>query len=106
MKLPWRLASKSFFALILIVFSTAGHPQFMRSQSTRPVPVSDSSQRTFLNQYCVTCHNDQAKVAGLLLDKMDVPRVGTDAETWEKVVRKLRAGMMPPAGAKHPDKAT
>src|SRR5262245_20886196 len=108
MKLPWRLAWKKsrFFALILIVFSTAGHPEFMRSQSTRSAPVAATPQRTFLNQYCVACHNDQAKVAGLLLDKMDVARVGADAETWEKVVRKLRAGMMPPSGAKHPDKAT
>ena len=39
-----------------------------------------------------------------MLDQMDVSRVGANAEVWEKVVRKLRAGMMPPAGARRPDK--
>ena len=109
MKLPWRLVSKKyrFFALILIVSASSGYPQFMGAQSTRLAPATAASaQRTFLNQYCVACHNEGAKTADLLLDKMDVARVGADAETWEKVVRKLRAGMMPPAGAKHPDKAT
>ena len=45
-----------------------------------------------------TCHNDRAKTAGLMLDKMDLDHVGEGAETWEKVVRKLRGGMMPPHG--------
>lgn len=40
-----------------------------------------------------------------MLDKMDVAHVGVDAEVWEKVVRKLRAGMMPPSGARRPDKS-
>ena len=39
-----------------------------------------------------------------MLDTMDITHVGENAETWEKVVRKLRAGMMPPAGARHPEK--
>jgi hypothetical protein len=63
-----------------------------------------SQDRAFLNQYCVTCHNEKAKVAGLLLDKMEVERAGENAETWEKVVRKLRTGMMPPSGARRPDR--
>jgi len=56
-----------------------------------------------LNQYCVTCHNDKLKTAGLVLHPGDLDRVGATAETWEKVVRKLRAGAMPPAGAPKPD---
>jgi hypothetical protein len=62
--------------------------------------------RSTLDQYCVTCHNQRAKVAGLQLDKLDVTRVEENAETWEKVVRKLRAGMMPPVGARRPDAVT
>ena len=52
--------------------------------------------------YCETCHNDRLKTGGLSLEGL--PLDG-DAETWEKVVRKVRAGMMPPAGAKRPERA-
>lgn len=58
----------------------------------------------FLQQYCIGCHNENAKVAGLMFDKLDIARAGDNAETWEKVIRKLRAGMMPPSGARHPDR--
>jgi len=65
-----------------------------------------SPDRAFLNQYCVTCHNEKMKIAGLMLDTMDFDRAGEKAETWEKVVRKLRTGMMPPSGARRPDRAS
>src|SRR3984957_9158617 len=61
-----------------------------------------AAQRAVLDQYCVTCHNQKLKTAGLLLDKMDLAHVGDQAEAWEKVVRKLRAGMMPPQGLPRP----
>jgi len=63
--------------------------------------------QTLLNQYCITCHNEKLKTGGLELDKLDVNHVGPSVETietWEKVVRKVRAGMMPPAGARRPDR--
>src|ERR1041385_5784238 len=59
-----------------------------------------------LDQYCVTCHNERAKTAGLVLDKLDTLHVESNTEVWEKVVRKLRAGMMPPQGMPRPDSAT
>jgi mono/diheme cytochrome c family protein len=65
-----------------------------------------SPQRALINQYCVTCHNEKAKTAGLMLDKLDLGNVGPHAETWEKVVRKLRVGAMPPQGMPRPDRAT
>jgi hypothetical protein len=65
-----------------------------------------SPQRALINQYCVTCHNEKAKTAGLMLDKLDLDNVGSHAETWEKVVRKLRVGAMPPQGMPRPDRAT
>lgn len=70
--------------------------------STPPAP----PQRVLLDRYCVGCHNQKLKTAGLTLDARDVARVGDDAEVWEKAVRKLRAGLMPPAGRPRPDKAT
>ena len=65
-------------------------------------PMSDP--QSVMNQYCVTCHNTKLKTGGLALDSLDLHRVDANAETWEKVVRKLRAGMMPPAGAPRPDR--
>src|SRR2546426_4133117 len=69
------------------------------------VSLSAAQDRSILNQYCVTCHNEKTKTAGLMLDKMDVDQVGVNAESWEKVVRKLRTGMMPPSGARRPDRS-
>jgi hypothetical protein len=63
------------------------------------------STRTLLDQYCVTCHNQKLKIAGLLLDQADPARAGDQAELWEKVIRKLRAGMMPPLGLPRPEPA-
>jgi mono/diheme cytochrome c family protein len=73
------------------------------SQLARPAPPPIDAQKT-LNQYCVTCHNQRLRTADLLLDSMDVANVGQHAERWEQVVRKLRSGSMPPAGAPRPDR--
>ena len=59
--------------------------------------------RALLDRYCVACHNQRTRTAGLTLDMMDLSRVGTDAAGWEHVVRRLRAGEMPPAGRPRPD---
>ncbi len=64
-----------------------------------------SPQHALINQYCVTCHNEKAKTAGLMLDKLDIDHAAEHAETWEKVVRKLRGGMMPPQGMPRPEQA-
>src|SRR6202451_4222046 len=64
-----------------------------------------SPQHALINQYCVTCHNERAKTAGLMLDKLDIDHAAEHAETWEKVVRKLRGGMMPPQGMPRPEQA-
>jgi cytochrome c551/c552 len=61
--------------------------------------------RALLNQYCVACHNSRAKIAGLTLDNADPTNPSTDPELWEKVIRKLRANSMPPAGNPRPSTA-
>ncbi len=58
--------------------------------------------RAFLNQYCVTCHNQQAHIAGLTLDRADASTPASNPALWEKVIQKLRAGSMPPAGSPRP----
>lgn len=68
--------------------------------------VAVGPDRAPIVQSCVTCHNDTHATAGLMLDKIDVDQVGRDAEVWEKVARKLRAGMHPPAGPSRPEART
>ena len=58
-----------------------------------------------LKQYCVTCHSDRAKAGGLTLASYDVAQAAEHTEITEKMIRKLRAGMMPPAGARRPEAA-
>jgi hypothetical protein len=55
--------------------------------------------------YCVTCHNNRLKTGGLALDSADLSHVGERPELWEKVVRKLRAGLMPPTGSPRPERS-
>ncbi len=64
------------------------------------------AQRALVNQYCVGCHNDKLKSGGFSWTKLDLAHVGQNAEQAEKVIRKLRAGMMPPGGMPRPDAAT
>ena len=59
-----------------------------------------------LDKYCVTCHNQRLRTAGLTLDTLNLDKVADNAETWEKVLRKLHGGMMPPQGMPRPDDAT
>ncbi|MBI2188358.1 MAG: DUF1592 domain-containing protein [Acidobacteria bacterium] len=61
-----------------------------------------SSHRRTIDRYCVTCHNQKLKTAGLMLDAADVANPGTGAEVWEKVVRKLRTSTMPPPNMPQP----
>src|SRR5881409_1700819 len=63
-----------------------------------------SSQQALLTQYCLTCHNDRARTGGLTLENLDADHPEGHAEVWERAIRKLRAGLMPPAGAPRPDR--
>src|SRR3954470_829804 len=58
-----------------------------------------------LSKYCVTCHNQQLRTAGLALDPADLADIAHDPAVWEKVARKLRTGAMPPAGRPRPEPA-
>ena len=59
-----------------------------------------------VNKYCITCHNERTKTAGLMLDKANISDPAATADVWEKAIRKMRVGMMPPQNAPHPDAAT
>src|SRR5262245_30786084 len=94
---------KKFLSVALtgLVFLAAGRRAQIAAPQGQGAPDS-----TFLNQYCVTCHNQRTRIAGLALETLDITHPGENAEVWEKVIRKLRTGMMPPSGASRPDRAT
>ncbi|MBV9768048.1 MAG: DUF1592 domain-containing protein [Bryobacterales bacterium] len=66
---------------------------------------SPAAQQAVLNKHCVTCHSAKLRTGGLSLQDADLNNVPAGAETWEKVIRKLRTGSMPPQGVPHPDAA-
>jgi mono/diheme cytochrome c family protein len=68
--------------------------------------LSAASQTELVTQYCATCHSERGKAGGLSLAGFNAMKAHEQPEVIEKIIRKLRAGMMPPAGSKRPDAAT
>ena len=87
--------------------SAAAEPQSAPASRAASAAVApDGPSRALLDRYCVTCHNERLLTGGLALDDVDLGRVDAHAEVLEKVVRKLRAGQMPPPGRPQPDGAS
>src|SRR5262245_5584417 len=79
----------------------ASHPKTTPVASAPAVPVvSATANRELLDKFCVGCHNQRSKTAGIMFDTLDLAQVTEHADVWEKTIRKLRAGMMPPPGAR------
>ena len=105
-----RFARPILATLVVCGCVAAGGSSYLRLRATSPAApngqASPATQRALLDRYCVTCHNARLRTAGLELDTADLADVGGGAEVWEKVVRKLRAGAMPPPGRPRPAAAT
>ncbi len=98
-------------APIGLVLGLLVHVSPAQPQSSQPAPAvpaaapvvpSAPSPNLIVKQYCVGCHNAKLKTAGVSVQGLDVSRVSEDAATWEKILRKVNAGQMPPAGMPHP----
>ena len=79
-----------------------------QAQNQSPDPEASGGPdllRTTVTRYCLACHNDRSAIAGLSLAEVDGTAVAAHAPVLEKVLRKLRAGDMPPAGRPRPDAA-
>ena len=74
-------------------------------RASTPAAGPTAAQAALLNQYCMGCHNDRTKRANVSFENIDLGAVGDNPQLWEKVVRKLRAGVMPPPGTRRPDLA-
>src|SRR5579872_4211725 len=82
----WRFSAWPFFILLATTQSLSAAP----------------ARQTFLDRYCTSCHNQKSKIAGLVLESSDPDHPAKHPEIWEKVVRKLELGEMPPAGMPQP----
>src|SRR5688500_18539075 len=100
-----------WIAAVAVAAGSAQQPQLPAPRTAAPAAgaaraAAPPSDAAFVKQYCATCHNERAKQGGLSLEALDVASVAGHAETWEKVVRKVKTGMMPPSGAQRPERAT
>jgi len=89
-------SSVSFLACAIVCGLLVVQPASAQSAPTAP------AERAVLDQYCVPCHNDKTKVDNFSLQREDINAVADHPEVWERVIRKLRAGMMPPPGMPRP----
>jgi len=96
--LPYALAFAGVLGAALASIDAQGLPPAAAAAD------AGASPQAVIDRYCVTCHNERVEAGGLVLARLDLDRVGRDAESWEAVVRKLRTGMMPPSGAPRPDR--
>src|SRR5262245_1851648 len=85
-------------AVMILCWTPASAPA---SQTSTLAPTA-AETAAVLKQYCVTCHNDRLRTAGLALSQLDPAKVQQNPAAWEKVVRKLRTGTMPPPGSPRP----
>jgi mono/diheme cytochrome c family protein len=85
---------------------TVGRAAAPAAAPAAQAPGTATAQATVLTQYCVGCHNNRARTAGLSLEGVDPANPAAHGEVLEKVIRKVEAGMMPPQGLPRPDAAT
>ena len=110
MAMASRLARTVLFALVVsgyvaMAAARVGSAPQQPAASPAGTPGQETLLRATLDTYCVTCHNQRLKTAGLTLDAIDAASPHTNPEIWEKVIARLRAGTMPPAGRPRPDAA-
>jgi len=93
------MLSRILFPISILSFGVAS--SFAQAPAQ---PAATDPHRELLNEYCVVCHNDKAKTGGLTLETIDASSPAQHGEVWEKVVRKVRSGSMPPVGMPRPEK--
>ena len=96
--------------LAVAVWLAAVSSSAPRAQSQSDTSGATTDLQQAVGKYCAGCHNERARTtataSGVVLDRIDLTRVPENSAMWEKVIRKLRAGAMPPAGMPQPDAAT
>src|SRR5262245_61922536 len=87
-------------------FEPSRAQQLLQQGAAEGARINDSTQvaKSVMGKYCITCHRNKVRTGGLSLESAELEHIPKGAETWEKVIRKVRAGMMPPPGMPRPDK--
>ena len=98
------LSAALTFILAVVLVRPVGFAQGTAASSVSSA--TSSSDAAVVKTYCATCHNDRTRSGELSLEHADLADIAPRADVWEKVIRKVRAGMMPPAGMPRPDAAT
>ena len=104
-----RGASVVLAAVVVVGVALSAQQQPARAVAPTPshvAPMTVAAQNALVGRYCVTCHSERAKAGGISLKAFDAAAAVAHGELTEKMITKLRAGMMPPAGAARPDAAT
>jgi hypothetical protein len=83
--------------------TAAPRPAVAHAGPARAVLATPAAETALVKQYCATCHSDRGQAGGLSLAAFDASSAASSPQSTEKMIRKLRAGMMPPAGAKRPE---
>ncbi len=91
------MIKRSVSAFCLVAGALCALPVFAQEQAFSPAHAQD-----LLSQYCSDCHNSEDWAGSVAFDQLDVGQVGTETETWEHAVRKLRGRLMPPPGSEQP----
>ena len=99
----WKNLGLTLSVAALTFFSSSFPGKSGSRNVSAQAPFSADDMKQVTNQYCLACHNDVLATSGLSLQNVDFSNINTHAETLEKVVKKLRAHMMPPTGMPRPD---
>jgi mono/diheme cytochrome c family protein len=91
---------------VVRVALSAGQNSSARQQAPVPEASATTDPRVVFGKYCAGCHNEKLQTAGVALDRLDIANPSANAEIWERVIARLRAGSMPPPGLPRPDVAT
>ncbi len=90
-------------SLTLFIGGVAAFHAVTSSRAQRANTPDTAAQRALIEDYCVSCHNQKSQTAGISFQGLNFNNVGDNLDVWEKALRKMRAGQMPPASAPHPE---
>src|SRR5665213_2221579 len=90
-------------ALAALAQKTSAPKSALHSSPAPAATTGAEPQQAMVDQYCVMCHNEQLKTAGVVLEGLHIDHVGDNTEIWERVLRKFGTGQMPPPGLPRPD---
>jgi len=101
----WPLIVIAGIAVAISSDQSSARPAAAQNSTISILSSEPLTPRTIVDSYCITCHSQKARTAGLDLQTMDLTTVGSNGEAFEKIILKLRAGSMPPPGSPRPDAA-